>query len=155
MSRTDVYQALAAMIAYPRDRLELLDSYAVVARHLQERGLTLPTAPFGETVTSSSLAELQETYVALFDFNAALAPYLGHHLYGDNQKKGAYLIGLKGEFRRFDFTPASNELPDHLEILLRFLAHLDQHERPAFLRSQVLAGLHKLEQAFAQRSDCP
>jgi nitrate reductase delta subunit len=155
MSTTDVYQALAAMIAYPRDRQELLDSYAVVARHLQERGLTLPTAPFGETVTSSSLAELQETYVALFDFNAALAPYLGHHLYGDNQKKGAYLIDLKGEFRRFDFTPASNELPDHLEILLRFLAHLDQHERPAFLRSQVLAGLHKLEQAFAQRSDCP
>jgi hypothetical protein len=35
MSTTDVYHALAAMIAYPRDRQELLDSYAVVARHLQ------------------------------------------------------------------------------------------------------------------------
>lgn len=155
MNGSDVYRALAIMIAYPSDRQVLLDSYAVVARYLQEQGLELPTAPFGETVTSSTLAELQEAYVALFDFNATLAPYLGHHLYGDNQKKGTYLIGLKGEFRRFDFTQTGNELPDHLEILLQFLSHLDEQQRPAFLSSYMLDGLKKLHHVFASRPDCP
>jgi hypothetical protein len=36
------------------------------------------------------------------------------------------MIGLKQEFGRHDFAPAGNELPDHLAVLLGFLAHLVQ-----------------------------
>lgn len=155
MSATSVYHALATLIAYPVDQQALQASHAKVAQHLVERSLPLPTAPLGTAVHASALAELQEQYVALFDFNASLAPYLGHHLYGDNQKKGGYLIGLKQAFNRHGYQPTNNELPDHLEVLLGFLAELSDDERPAFVREQMLAGLAKLKQIFAARPDCP
>lgn len=155
MSAGTVYQALAALIAYPVDQQVLQTSHAQVAQYLAEHSLPLPTAPLGAVIQTATLAELQEQYVALFDFNAALAPYLGHHLYGDNQKKGSYMIGLKQAFSKHGYQPPSNELPDHLEVLLGFLSQLPNKERPAFVREQMLAGLGKLKQSFASRPECP
>ena len=34
------------------------------------------------------------------------------------------MIRLKQEFDRCGFTPVGNELPDHLSVVLAFLAHL-------------------------------
>lgn len=155
MNTVSVYQALATLIAYPLDQQALQASHAQVAQYLNDRGLSLPSAPLGDAVRTSTLPELQEQYVALFDFNASLAPYLGHHLYGDNQKKGRYLIGLKQAFNRHGYQPSSSELPDHLEVLLGFLAMLSDEERPAYLREQVQPGLVKLKQNFASRPECP
>lgn len=155
MSATSVYQALATLIAYPVDHQALQASHAQVTQYLADRGLTLLSAPLGDAVRTSALTELQEQYVALFDFNASLAPYLGHHLYGDNQKKGSYLIGLKQAFNRHGYQPASCELPDHLEVLLGFLAVLSDDERPVFVREQMLVGLTKLKQSVAARPAGP
>ena len=124
MSIIESYRGLSRLLDYPNDREGLLASYGSLASHLEQEGLPSPALPFASFVQGSTLAELQEDYVANFDFNPAAAPYLAHHLYGDNQKKGAFLIRVKQEFGRHDFTPEGCELPDHLAVLLSFLAHL-------------------------------
>ena len=159
MSIQESYEGLARLLDYPQGKEVLLESYDEVASYLEQSGIESPAAPFGELVRSSSLAELQEDYVAHFDFNPAAAPYLGHHLYGDNQKKGAYMIRVKQEYLRYDFTPSGCELPDHLAVLLGFLAHLARRGEDAFRRQfiaeLVQPGLDKLVASCAPRGLSP
>lgn len=151
------YDALARMLDYPEDKELLQTDYALVSSFLKKQRLDNSISSFAEFASVSSLAALQEEYVATFDFNPATAPYLGHHLFGDNQKKGGYMIMLKQEFERCGFTPGGTELPDHLSVVLGFLAHLARQEdygpRQPFIAECVLPGVERLHTAFAARQD--
>jgi len=157
MSKVESYQALATLMEYPQEREAMLASLGSVAAYLDDRGLVSPVSPFAGFVRGSTLAELQEDYVATFDFDPSRAPYLGHHLYGDHQRKSEYMISLKQEFARFGFAPESCELPDHLSVILGFLAHLarqgEEETRHRFIGQAVLPGLKKL--TVSERSASP
>lgn len=151
------YEALARMLDYPEEKQQLQDDYKLVSTFLNKRCLDSLIAEFATFADTSSLVTLQEEYVATFDFNPATAPYLGHHLFGDNQKKGGYMIMLKQEFERCGYTPVGTELPDHLSVVLGFLAHLARQEelgpRQPFIAEYVLPGVERLNTAFAARQD--
>jgi nitrate reductase delta subunit len=151
MSVEENYRALALLLDYPGEKEPLIESCGRLAPFLGEA--------FPAMLRGSTPAELQEDYVATFDFNPALAPYLGHHLYGDNQKKASYMIAVKEQFQHFDFQPASNELPDHLGVLLSFLAHLalrgEDDFRRSFIREMVTPGLEKFVAASAPLTRSP
>ena len=153
MSIADAYAYLARILEYPTDKQELLQAAAVVSTVLDDHCSCGAIESFAAFIAASTQAALQEEYVATFDFNPAAAPYLGHHLYGDNQKKGGYMIRLKQEFIRYDFIPPGSELPDHLAVVLDFLAHLASQEghdaRRQFIASYVLPGLQKFNAGFA------
>lgn len=151
MSKAESYRALAALLEYPSRKELLIESCGKVAPWLGE--------DFPAMVHASTPAELQEEYVAIFDFNPALAPYLGHHLYGDNQKKASYMIAVKEQYRQFGFQPANRELPDHLGVLLSFLAHLtvqgEDEFRRRFIHEMVAPGLEKFVAASVPRTRSP
>jgi len=155
----DSYQALARLLDYPLDRQTLLDDFATLGNYMAEQQLECPLAPFAEFAAMAPLAALQEEYVACFDFNPATAPYLGHHLFGDNQKKGGYMIALKQEFSRYGYEPAGSELPDHISVVFGFLAHLAKEEgepvRRKLLSEAVVPGVERMNAAFAERQESP
>ena len=159
MILAETYLSLARMLDYPAEKEGLQAARAVVSGCLDERRLGCSLASFADFVALSPMATLQEEYVATFDFNPATAPYLGHHLFGDNQKKGGYLIGLKQEFGRYGFAPPGNELPDHVSVVLCFLAHLAQKKsdaaRKTFIAVSVLPGMERLCAVFADRQGSP
>ena len=159
MSLAESYASAARMLDYPAGKEGMLADHGTVDRFLRGKDIESPLAPFGRFVESSTLARIQEEYVATFDFNPAVALYLGHHLFGDNQKKGAYLIRLKQEFGRHGFTPSGNELPDHLPLVLGFLAYLardvEDEVRRSFISEWVLPGMERLSAAFSGRKDSP
>jgi nitrate reductase molybdenum cofactor assembly chaperone NarJ/NarW len=148
MSFQDSYLGLARLLCYPEGKDELLQNRSCVGAHFTESGLDSPSAPFEALLREATLSDLQEDYVAVFDFSPKGSLYLGHHLYGDNQMKSAFMIGLKQEFGRHDFQPAGNELPDHLAVLLGFLAHLvqrgEEDYRRQFIAEMVLPGLARM-----------
>jgi nitrate reductase molybdenum cofactor assembly chaperone NarJ/NarW len=159
MSIQGSYLGLALLLSYPVERDGMLDAFERITSYFREAGLAAPAVPFGVLLQSSTLSGLQEDYVAGFDFNPKGSLYLGHHLHGDHQKKAAFMIGIKQEFGRHGFTPVGNELPDHLAVLLGFLAHLVQSGedsyRRQFIAATVLPGLGRLaalEPASGQRS---
>jgi len=147
MTKLKCYGALARLVEYPEEREEVLASLETVAGYLRSCGLDSPARHFSDYVRGATLAALQEEYVATFDFNPARAPYLGNHLFGDGHKRGAYLVRLKGEFVRNGFSVAGVELPDHLSVLLDFLAHLSDNGkddvRRRFIEEDVLPGVQK------------
>ena len=155
MTSAYTYASLGRLLDYPVDKQGVQAAHGVVSAFLDEHHPDCSISSFAEYVAESPLATLQEEYVATFDFNPATAPYLGYHLFGNNQKKGGYLISLKQEFSRHDFNPLGNELPDHLAVVLAFLAHLARHEgdavRRQFISCYVLPGLQRLNAAFAAR----
>jgi len=159
MSLAECYDSLARMLGYPEGKEGILAALDTVRGFLLERGIECSFDSFSEHVAGSTLARLQEEYVATFDFNPAVALYLGHHLYGDNQKKGQYLMRLKQEFGRHGFAPSGNELPDHLPLVLGFVSHMarrrDDVLRRLFLSDCVLPGLDRLGAAFSGRRDSP
>lgn len=159
MSIQQSYDALARLLDYPKEKEELRHSYGSVVAYLRQRGIESRTQLFGKMLNASTITELQEDYVAHFDFNPAAAPYLGHHLYGDNQKKGGYMIQVKQEYGRHDFEAPAEELPDHLGVLLAFLGHLarrgEDEFRREFIEKLVLPGINKLLGASTPRDTSP
>ncbi len=155
----DCYEALARMVDYPLEKKRLKTDCDLVSAYMKNHDLNYSLASFADFTDQSPLAALQEEYVATFDFNPATAPYLGHHLFGDNQKKGGYMIMLKQEFERSGYSPAGNELPDHLAVVLGFLAHRARLEgdrtRQPFIADCVLPGVERLNTAFAERQGSP
>ncbi len=155
MSIADAYASLACMFDYPAEKEALRQARSVVGDFLAEQKPDSPMVSCADFITASPLAALQEEYVATFDFNPATAPYLGHHLFGDNQKKAGYMIRLKQEYGEHGYVPATNELPDHISLVLGFMAHLAREEDPGirrkFLEENVLPGLEKLSDVFAGR----
>ena len=159
MSRAESYEALAILLEYPQDREALLLCCDGLESYLKARGLKSPAARFLDFLRGSSLERLQKEYVSHFDFNPGKAPYLGHHLYEDNQQKAAYKSMVKQEFARSCFSPSGNELPDHLTVLLFFLAHLsrqgEEECRQRFISEAVLPGLRKLLTAAEPSEQSP
>ncbi|MEM1431177.1 MAG: nitrate reductase molybdenum cofactor assembly chaperone [Pseudomonadota bacterium] len=66
--------------------------------------------------------DLEETYVGLFDRSRTLSLNLFEHVHGESRDRGGAMVSLLETYREGGFEPATSELPDHLPVLLEFLA---------------------------------
>lgn len=104
---------------------------------------------------SASPEELEEKFVGTFDLRVLAYPYLGYHLFGESFKRGEFLSALVGKYNEHGFNSANEvfgeldtgelteeimedgfqlkELPDHIKIVLRFLASLDDIDEAKIL----------------------
>lgn len=78
-------------------------------------------AQFAESAAALGLRRLQEVYTSTFDLQPTCCLYVGYHLFGDSYKRATMLAKLSEEYRRHGFA-AGAELPDHLAVMLRFVA---------------------------------
>ena len=70
--------------------------------------------------------DLQETYVGLFDRSRTLSLNLFEHVHGESRDRGSAMVSLVEMYREGGFDPITSELPDHLPMLLEFLAMRSQ-----------------------------
>ena len=117
-----MYQCFAYILEYPaggtlQAALEvqglLLDEHPEAAAQLNE---------FHEYAASLSAGRLEEVYTGTFDLDAACHPYLGYHLFGETYKRSIFMVELKQRYSAAGFTFPDNEIPDHLAVILHFLA---------------------------------
>lgn len=82
---------------------------------------------FAARVAAAGLGEVQEAYTRAFDLDTlsraepTCYPYVGHYLFDESHKRGAFILELRRRFRAEGFDEGG-ELGDHLVVLLRFLA---------------------------------
>jgi nitrate reductase delta subunit len=79
-------------------------------------------AEFRDLVQAMPLGRVQEIYSATFDLDATYHPYVGYHLFGETYKRSLFMLELRERLQACGFVVTA-ELPDHLGVLLRFLAH--------------------------------
>jgi nitrate reductase delta subunit len=134
----DLVLAFASVLDYPRAAVGVEARACVeVARPVSEEAAGL-VARFGAFAETATLGELQEAYTIAFDLDSlseaepTCYPYVGHHLFDENHKRSAFILGLRKRYREHGFEE-SGELPDHLVVLLRFLAVCPDEELGAEL----------------------
>jgi nitrate reductase delta subunit len=94
--------------------------------------------------------EMEELFTSTFDLRPSCAPYLGHQLCGETPQRGAFLARLADVYREEGFRP-EGELPDHLAVVLRYLAAARPGPAPDdLLRDGLLPSLDKM---LAELSD--
>lgn len=108
---------------------------------------------FAEGLAAADLYALQEEYVALFDRSRRLSLNLFEHLHGESRDRGGAMVSLLETYHAAGLEPDTVELPDHLPVLLEFLALRPGDEARAVLEdcAQILG--HLLAALAARESD--
>lgn len=97
---------------------DALESLAAndVERHMQR---------FIEAVRPLTLGEWEELHTATLDLSATVVPYVGHVVWGENYRRGAFMADLQAAMNAAGID-LDGELPDHIEPILRYLAITDE-----------------------------
>jgi nitrate reductase assembly molybdenum cofactor insertion protein NarJ len=126
-TRQALTDAFADVLSYP------YESPAAAARRCAEIAHTRDVEAgrllesFAALVEAEPLGALQEAYTRAFDLDTMLRseqtcyPYVGHYLFDESHKRGAFILELRKRFRAHGFENLS-DLDDHLVVLLRFLS---------------------------------
>ncbi len=124
-------RALAVLLSYPQPEIRLalpdLADVLSTALHIPRADRDALLALIEEIAASDQL-DAEERYVDLFDRGRATSLNLFEHLHGDARDRGSAMVELKRMYERAGFTFVSNELPDHLPVLLEYLSERDPAE---------------------------
>lgn len=145
------YRLFAYILEYPssdlRGRVEECAELLSTVNHQAEHRLR----KFQSLVQDTTSSRLEEVYTGTFDLQVVCYPYVGYQLFGESYKRGAFMVGLKEQYRQCGFSEGK-ELPDHLAVLLRFLAILDDAEASQEISTMCLMpSLDKMALAFKDK----
>lgn len=117
-----LYHLFAELLDYPRASLAEAARECQSLVSLRNAEATALLDEFRALAETTPVERMQEVYSVTFDLDASCHPYVGYYLFGETYKRSVFLLGLKERFKPHGFTAPENELPDHLVVLLRFLA---------------------------------
>ncbi len=117
----DCLDYFAELLFYPSERTVSCsqDVSAILAQVCSD--CLLDFDHFRNYVENTPLPVMEELYASTFDLQPSCYPYVGYHLFGESYKRGAFLAGLRQEYRNVGFSEGE-ELPDNLCVVLRFLS---------------------------------
>jgi len=127
-TRERIYELLAGLVEYPTPDLPDQVAACVAALRRTHPRAARPLARFEQFAAGAALSALEELYTSTFDLTPVCYPYVGYQLFGDTYKRGAFLAQLNARYREHAFTAAAGELPDHLGVILRYLARTGDME---------------------------
>jgi nitrate reductase delta subunit len=106
-------------------------------------------ANFAVYIGVAGLERLEEIYTATFEINPASFIYAGYVLFGESAKRGALIVKLQEEYRRRSFA-FSGELADHLSLMFRYLALVDDDPELVhdLLAECIAPALHQMHDAL-------
>ena len=124
-------KALSLILSYPTK--ELQDAMSEIGGILaSDTRLTAAARralrPIVTELGERDIYALQEAYVSLFDRSKSISLNLFEHVHGESRDRGGAMVSLVETYREAGFDPISSELPDHLPVLLEYLAMQPVHE---------------------------
>lgn len=102
--------------------------------------------PLVDALRDRDIYDLEEEFVMLFDRSRTLSLNLFEHVHGESRDRGGAMVSLIETYRSAGFEPATSELPDHLPVLLEFLA-----TRPFAEAREILADAAHIFAALGER----
>jgi nitrate reductase delta subunit len=118
-NRGEIVALLADLVDYPGP--ELAES-VLVCRELVSPAAASLLDGFLADLERLGLERMQELYSSSFELEAACYPYVGHQLLGESYRRSRFMVWLLERYAEQGFEPDRSELPDHLLVMLRFLA---------------------------------
>lgn len=149
-----IYARMGQLLDYPDEQLSVhaRECQQLLAGHLPNAEAEMET--FLEFVESESLGRMEELYTATFDVTPTCYIFAGYILLGESFKRGEFLVRLGEKYRQHDFSPG-DELADHVAVIFRFLATLDESEmlRAELIRDCLLPVMRKMIAGFKKDAE--
>lgn len=98
---------------------------------------------FNTYVSQASQSELEENFTYTFDMNPSHCLDIGWHLFGEDYKRGEFLVTMRQLMRQFNVED-TNELPDHIFHVLQVSNKMDIEESKSFLNEFLNPALTKI-----------
>ncbi len=137
------------LLTYPDDvLLGRLDEISTVVDALPD-STGGPLRAFLDHLSGTPLTDVQVHYVTVFDMKRKACPYLTYWTAGDTRNRGAAILRFKQAYLECGFELGSEELPDHLAVVLEFAAVGDALTGEALLAEHQEA-IHLLRDALAK-----
>jgi len=153
-----LYEIIADLLAYPQEDYKLKVEKCInllAGRSEYPPEVLEELNAFKRELEKMPLDDLQGIFSYTFELTAEYTLDMGHHLY-DGFKRSNYLASLKAMYREQGFPVdevAKGELPDHLPVLIKFLAFVKDEELMKDLRSTlVIMGIEKLNKSFSKNT---
>lgn len=120
--RRAAWQVQSLLLAYPD--AELLESLPLLRRVAQAlpSAVGAPLRSVLDYLADTEPLTVTVEYVETFDHRKRFSPYLTYFLHGDTRKRGMALLEMKQLYRSAGWHFDSEELPDHLAVVLEFAA---------------------------------
>jgi nitrate reductase delta subunit len=141
----DNYRIFARLFEYPSEQwIEFVKNCEFKEESLIE---------FSERVKRLNLNELEEIYTRTFDLQAICYPYAGYQLFGEDYRRGEFMVKMKELFRENGFYPPEDELPDHIGVIFEYLSHAPGDE--VLIDECLVPVLEKFINSFKENTDNP
>lgn len=99
---------------------------------------------FNNYASLAAQSELEENFTYTFDMNPSYCLDIGWHLFGEDYKRGEFLVTMRGLMRRLNVTD-TNELPDHIHHVLQVVNRMEENELESFLDEFLRPSLNIIE----------
>ncbi|HET8767053.1 MAG TPA: nitrate reductase molybdenum cofactor assembly chaperone [Pedococcus sp.] len=119
------WQVVSLLLDYPTEELVSRRPLLESAVAQLPASVAEPLRRFLADVSASPLGQLQRDYVETFDVTRRCSLYLTYFAHGDTRKRGLALVQFKQAYRRAGAELDTDELPDHLGVVLEFGATTD------------------------------
>jgi nitrate reductase molybdenum cofactor assembly chaperone NarJ/NarW len=117
----ELYNLFASVLEYPTTALCVQVDVVASILHASHPQSEVQITIFQEYVNCHTLAALEELYTRTFDLQGVCCPYVGHQLFGESFKRSQFMACLNHAYHARQFSSGA-ELPDHVSVILRFLA---------------------------------
>lgn len=125
-----VWQVAALLLAYPDERHP--QRLATAAAALRTAGLPEDAHAALDRARQAQQAAIDESptaaaqdYVSTFDLRRRRTPFLTYYTAGDTRGRGQALLAFTQTYQAAGAAPPTDELPDHLAVVLEFAATVD------------------------------
>jgi nitrate reductase delta subunit len=151
--------AASWLLAYPDGALlERLDDLAAAVLELPGPA-RMPLTAFLMHLHETPLEAVQRHYVEVFDMKRRACMFLTYWTHGDTRNRGMAILRFKQAYEEAGCTLGSQELPDHLAVVLEFAAVGDRVTGEALLAEHAAPigllreALHDLGSVYAHVLD--
>ena len=137
-----VYSFFADILDYPEHSIAKSIGDCATELAVQAPDAHVQIMDFYTAVAQKNLGQLQEVYTNAFDLRPDCTPNLGYHLFGDDGRRGLFLVELKGRLEARGI-PLGFELPDHIALILRYL-DIAEEECPSVIEDCLLPAVSRM-----------
>lgn len=145
-----VFEALGLLFRYPDRLLPATVGTACPLVAECDGAAAAALNAFAAEIANLDPAALQSIYTSTFDLAPSCSPYLGTHVFPeDDGGRVRLLVGLRGCIRDGGGDAGSSELPDHVTEVLRFASLYGEEEWTDLGALVILPALSKMDELLA------
>lgn len=149
----EIFLQIGDLLNYPTSQLEdqAIETMNLLKPIIPEASMQI--TEFLESAKNISLGRMEEIYTGTFDVSPTCYIFAGYMLFGESFKRGEFLVGLQEKYAERNFS-RGKELADHLAVLFKFLATLDENEplRAELLEDCMLPVITKMLASFKSQT---